>query len=82
MTGNRTAASSCEGKKKFASYESARRNGMGSDKMRALPARVYRCPHCRCFHIGVRSVANPERRRSVLPEEKFVHENEFDRRKR
>ena len=78
----RNPAASCHGKVKFSSYEAAKRNGMGSNRLLESALHVYHCRTCQHFHIGTTAKKPGCRQSNRDPDDRFAYENDYDRRKR
>lgn len=51
--GSEAAQGGCDGKKSYGSYWAAKRAAHGLNRFRDTSrANPYRCPSCRCFHVG------------------------------
>lgn len=77
-----TAASQCEGKVKFATFESAKRNGASSRRLREAGVRVYHCLTCRHFHVASVALKKPAKPAGAIREEPYRYDGEYDRRRR
>lgn len=63
VAGGRTLDASCTGKVAFLTWELAHRiieRRRKSELSKHEPQTVYRCPHCRQWHIGTRAPRPPQ----------------------
>lgn len=76
-------AAMCAGKHKFASMGAARLVARQQGR-REQNVNAYRCPVCRCFHIGTPAGHTPMRRADARAEREapYRYENDFDRRRK
>lgn len=76
-------AAMCAGKHKYASMSAARLVARSQGR-RGAKVNTYRCPVCRCFHVGTPMGHTPMRRGDARAEREtpYSYENDYDRRGR